>query len=146
MNKIYSYPYDQSYYPAIPTDNMDSYQNNTGFPLTADDQLAYNKWLAEAAHERGLSIGLKNNSDQVADLLPYFDWALTEDCFADEFGSWCTDMSPFIEAGKPVFAAEYTDSTTETEFKNQFCPQAEQLGISVILKDRNLDAWRRDCS
>jgi hypothetical protein len=75
----------------------------------------------------------------VADLLPYFDWALTEDCFDQ---GWCGDMQPFITAGKPVFAAEYTDTGMTTA---QFCPQANAMNFSAILKHRDLDAWREGC-
>jgi len=95
--------------------------------------------LAEEAHARGLSIGLKNDSDQVADLLPNFDWALTEDCFAE---GWCEDMLPFIQMGKPVFAAEYTDTGVSIE---QICQEATPLNFSLILKNRELDAWRQTC-
>jgi Glycoside-hydrolase family GH114 len=72
-------------------------------------------------------------------LLLYFDWALTEDCFAE---SWCEDMLPFIQAGKAVFAAEYTDTGARLE---DICLQARQLGFSAILKKRELDAWQRAC-
>jgi hypothetical protein len=129
-------------FDGIEPDNIDGYTNNTGFPLTYQDQLNYNIWLANEAHERGLSIGLKNDDEQVADLLSYFDWALTEDCFADE---WCAEMTPFIAAGKPVFAAEYTDQFTTEQFSNQVCPQAETMNFSTILKDRELNAWRQAC-
>ena len=95
--------------------------------------------MADEAHARGLSIGLKNDSDQAVDLLPYYDWALTEDCFAQ---GWCEEMLPFIRAGKPVFAAEYTDSVATIE---PFCEQAERLNFSLILKDRELGAWRQAC-
>ncbi len=126
-------------FDGIEPDNIDGYTNNTGFPLTAQDQLAYNKWIANEAHARGLSIGLKNDSDQVAELLPYFDWALTEDCFAQ---GWCDQLTPFVSAGKAVFAAEYTDTGMTTD---QFCPQANTLNFNGILKHRNLDAWRQAC-
>jgi hypothetical protein len=126
-------------FDGIEPDNIDGYTNNTGFPLTYQDQLTYNIWLANQAHARGLSIGLKNDSDQVADLLSYFDWALTEDCFDQ---GWCGDMQPFITAGKPVFAAEYTDTGMTT---TQFCPQANAMNFSAILKHRDLDAWREGC-
>ena len=126
-------------FDGIEPDNIDSYTNDTGFPLTYQDQLNYNIWLAEEAHLRGLSIGLKNDGDQALDLLPYFDWALTEDCFEQE---WCEEMLPFITAGKPVFAAEYTDTGITLE---QFCPQARAMNISAILKNRDLDAWREAC-
>ncbi|MFN4218582.1 MAG: endo alpha-1,4 polygalactosaminidase, partial [Candidatus Bipolaricaulia bacterium] len=65
-------------FDGVDPDNLDGYQNNTGFPLTYQDQLTYNIWLANEAHARGLSIGLKNDPDQVSDLLPYFEWAVVE--------------------------------------------------------------------
>jgi len=129
-------------FDGIEPDNMDGYTNATGFPLTYQDQLDYNTWLANEAHARGLSIGLKNDGDQVGDLLTYFDWALTEDCFTD---SWCDQMQPFTAAGKAVFAAEYTDQMTGAEFQSQICPQVATLSFSVILKNRDLDAWREVC-
>ena len=42
------------------------------FSLTAADQLDYNRFLAEQAHQRGLAIGLKNDLDQVASLVDLF--------------------------------------------------------------------------
>ncbi len=126
-------------FDGIEPDNIDGYTNDTGFPLTYDDQLAYNIWLANEAHARGLSIGLKNDADQVADLLPYFDWALTEDCFDQ---GWCEQMTPFIDAGKAVFAAEYTDTGMALD---QFCPPAKVLNFSAILKNRGLDVYREAC-
>jgi endo-alpha-1,4-polygalactosaminidase (GH114 family) len=129
-------------FDGIEPDNIDAYTNDTGFPLTYQDQLNYNIWLANEAHARGLSIGLKNDEGQVGDLLPYFDWALTEDCFADE---WCAEMEPFIAAGKAVFAVEYTDQFTTNQFLNQVCPQAVTMNFNAILKNRDLDAWRQAC-
>jgi len=126
-------------FDGVEPDNIDSFANDTGFPLTDEDQLNYNIWLANQAHARGLSIGLKNDPDQVDDLLPYFDYALTEDCFAE---GWCEEMQPFITAGKPVFAAEYTDMGLTS---NQFCSHARKMNFSAILKNRNLDAWQESC-
>jgi len=126
-------------FDGIEPDNIDGYTNDTGFPLTYEDQIRYNLWLADAAHARGLSIGLKNDPDQVADLLPYFDWALTEDCFAE---GWCEEMMPFIQMGKPVFAAEYTDTGVTIE---QLCQDAQRLRFSLILKDRELGVWQQAC-
>ena len=126
-------------FDGIEPDNIDGYTNDTGFPLTYEDQIRYNLWLADEAHARGLSIGLKNDPDQVAELLPYFDWALTEDCFAE---GWCEEMLPFIQMGKPVFAAEYTDTGGSIE---QLCQEAEPLNFSLILKDRELGAWQEAC-
>jgi len=129
-------------FDGVEPDNIDGYQNETGFPLTYADQLAYNLWLASQAHSRGLSIALKNDSEQAADLVNYYDWALAEDCFTE---GWCQDLAPFLEAGKAVFAAEYTDRMTPHQFRDKVCPQARISGISVILKHRNLDAWQQEC-
>ncbi len=129
-------------FDGIEPDNMDGYANDTGFPLTYQDQLDYNLWLAQEAHARSLSIGLKNDSKQIPDLLPHFDWALTEDCFAE---GWCDEVAPFVAAGKAVFAAEYTDELSINQFLNQVCPQAGALGFSAIFKNRDLDVRRRAC-
>lgn len=124
---------------ALEPDNIDAYDNDTGFPLTAVDQLTYNRWLADQAHARGLSIGLKNDPDLVAELVPSFDWALTEDCSVDE---WCAQMIPFVQAGKAVFQVEYTDQGVRL---SDFCPQARQNQFTGILKRRELDSWREVC-
>jgi hypothetical protein len=89
----------------VEPDNLDGYSNDSGFPLSAADQLDYNIWLAGQAHDRGLSIGLKNDLDQIPQLVDYFDWALNEQCFEyDE----CDALTPFVEAGKAVFGVEYS--------------------------------------
>ena len=48
-------------------------------------------------------------------------------------------MLPFIDGGKAVFAAEYRDAGVSL---NQICPEADRLGFSVILRNRDLDAER----
>lgn len=121
----------------VDPDNVNAFINDTGFPLTYADQLQYNIWLAESAHARGLSIGLKNDSEQIHDLLPYFDWQLHEECFQyDE----CELLLPFIEAGKPVFNIEYTLPTSD------FCPQSNKMGINSIRKNLILDAFVESCN
>ena len=126
-------------FDGIDPDNVDGYTNDTGFPLDANDQLQFNIWLANEAHARGLSIGLKNDPDQAKELEPYFDWALTEDCFAED---WCEQLLPFIQAGKPVLAAEYTDMDVDLE---EVCPFAKSMQFSLILKNRNLDEYIETC-
>jgi hypothetical protein len=54
--------------------NVNGHENDTGFPLKQADLLAFNKWLAAAAHGLGLGIGLKNGVDMVPQLQPHFDW------------------------------------------------------------------------
>lgn len=132
----------QKGFDAVEPDNIDGYQNNTGFPLTAQDQLTYNLWFAQQAHNRNLSIALKNDADQVPQLVTSFDFALTEDCFQQ---GWCAQLQPFAAAHKAVFAVEYTDVTTSATFHASYCPQAASAGYAATFKNRNLDAWRDTC-
>jgi hypothetical protein len=118
---------------------MEIHTNGTGFPISYADQLKYALWLAEEAHKRGLAIGVKNASDQVKDLVEHFDFAITEDAF---FYGWADAMLPFIEAGKPVFAAEYTDLGGDFE---SYCRKSRELKFNTILKNRGLDAWIQTC-
>lgn len=126
-------------FDGVSPDNLDGYTNATGFPLTAADQLAFNRWLAAEAHQRGLGIGLKNDPEQAEALAADFDWAITESCFAE---GWCELLDPFLSAGKPVLSIEYTDNALRTA---DFCPAAKALGSDAILKNRALDAWMEEC-
>jgi endo-alpha-1,4-polygalactosaminidase (GH114 family) len=126
-------------FDAVEPDNMEVYTNDTGFPLTYEDQLKYARWLADEAHQRGLAIGQKNASDQVLDLVQVYDFAITEDYF---FYNEAESMLPYIKAGKPVFAAEYTDLAGDFE---SFCARSMEFGFSTILKNRELDSWVQTC-
>ncbi|MEZ4594362.1 MAG: endo alpha-1,4 polygalactosaminidase [Chloroflexota bacterium] len=120
----------------VEPDNVDGYSNNSGFPLSANDQLAYNSWLATEAHARGLSNGLKTIWSRFPELLPYFDWALNEQCFQyDE----CDLLLPFIQAGKAVFGVEYEGALAD------FCPQASANQFSWLRKDIDLGPAREAC-
>jgi hypothetical protein len=117
-------------------DNVDGYANDSGFPLTAAQQLRFNRFIAREAHARGLSVGLKNDLDQVRALEPHFDWALNEQCFQyDE----CDRLRPFTRAGKAVFVAEYELAT------DAFCDAARAAGLMAMRKRLELDSWRQPC-
>ena len=124
-------------FDGVEPDNIDSYYppEKTGFNITQEDQINYDQWLAKTAHDFGLSIGLKNDPGNAEDLVNAFDWALTEDCFDQ---NWCGEMKLFIDQGKAVFAAEYTDQMNSTTFTDTVCNQAQQLEFSAILLNRNL--------
>jgi hypothetical protein len=123
-------------FDAVEPDWIHNYAARTGFPLTYQDQITFNTFLANAAHARGLSIGLKNDLNQVADLLPLFDWALNEQCF--EFDE-CDTLQPFVAAGKAVFQVEYNLNPS------QFCPRANAMSFNAMKKNLNLDATRQAC-
>ncbi len=123
-------------FDAVEPDNVDGYANKSGFPLTAADQLKFNKYLAQIAHDRGLSVGLKNDLDQVKDLVDSFDWALNESCFQYKE---CNLLAPFTAAGKAVFQVEYKMTA------DSFCPQANSLNFNSLRKNINLDVYRVPC-
>ncbi|MEA3325933.1 MAG: endo alpha-1,4 polygalactosaminidase [Chloroflexota bacterium] len=126
-------------FDGVDPDNLDGYMNQTGFPLTYEDQLNFNRWLAAEAHQRHLAIGLKNDPDQAINLVMDFDWITTESCFCE---GWCEMIEPFIQAGKPVFAIEYTDEGAQF---NKYCGTRLAKTINPILKHQALDAWRETC-
>ncbi len=123
-------------FDAVEPDLVEGYANRTGFELTARDQLRYNRMIAEIAHARGLAVGLKNDLDQIPELVGVFDFAVNEQCA--EYGE-CARLTPFVEAGKAVFHVEYSGTT------GSFCPQARELRLSSMLKRPELDVWRRPC-
>lgn len=123
-------------FDAIEPDNMDGYKNRTGFGLTAADQLRYNRLIARLAHDRGMSVGLKNDLDQIPDLVDDFDFAVNEQCA--QYGE-CGDMKPFIASDKAVFHVEYELPTT------RFCAESRRLKLSSMLKKYELGAWRKAC-
>ncbi|MEX0800801.1 MAG: endo alpha-1,4 polygalactosaminidase [Dehalococcoidia bacterium] len=128
---------------AIEPDNVDAFQNDSGFSLTADDQLDYNRFLASAAHARGLSVGLKNALDLVDELEPGFDWALNEECLAyDECGA----LAPFLDAGKAVFHVEYVEDADDGPgLLAAVCDDPAVAGFSTLVKTPDLGAWRLAC-
>jgi hypothetical protein len=93
-------------FSAVEPDNIDTYGADTGFALTGADEMAFARWIATQAHLRGLSVAQKNLPEFADELVTSFDFAITEDCFDDD---WCNEMSPYPDAGKAVLDAEYTD-------------------------------------
>jgi hypothetical protein len=124
-------------FDGVEFDNVDGYSNDSGFPLSAADQLTFDKWLAARAHERGLAVGLKNTLSLAEELEPHFDFAILEQCFQYRE---CALAKPFVDAGKSVIDIEYSLG------RDQFCRKAKNLGIAAMRKHLDLDAWRRACS
>ncbi len=121
----------------VEPDNVDAYINNSGFALNATDQLAFNKYLANAAHQRNLSVALKNDLDQAPHLLDYFDFSVNEQCHEyDE----CHALKVFIESGKPVLNAEYDSQYRDDVNKRQaLCELSGIQKFSTLILPVNLD-------
>lgn len=123
-------------FDAVEPDLVENYRADTGFPITAADQLAYNRAVAKLVHDRGLAVGLKNDLDQIPALIGDFDFAVNEQCA--EFEE-CDALKPFIAAGKAVLHVEYNTPD------DRYCDRSRQLGLSSMTKHLELDAWRRPC-
>jgi hypothetical protein len=120
----------------VDPDNINGYENPTGFTLNYQHQISYNRMLAQEAHNRGLAIGLKNDLNQINDLVGNFDFAVNESCF--DYNE-CGLLTPFITANKPVFGIQYNGNVTT------FCPKAKTLKMDFIKKKWDLDAWIDPC-
>ncbi len=107
-------------FEAVEPDNIEGYANDTGFPLTAQEQLTYNEWVAQEVHSLGMAVLQKNDGEQTHELLSYFDGALTEQC--NQYRE-CGDFTPYLTAGKPVLNAEYHRATAK------FCASDDAAGI-----------------
>jgi hypothetical protein len=123
-------------FDGVELDEIDGYTNDTGFPLTARDQLRYNRFVARETRRLGLAAGLKNDVEQVRELVGDFDFAVNEQCF--EYRE-CRLLLPFIKRHKAVLHVEYRVPA------GRFCPVTSRLGFSSMQKHLDLGRWRRPC-
>ena len=129
----------------VEPDNVDGYTNSTGFPLTAANQLDYNRFLANEAHKRGLAVALKNDVDQVAQLEPSFDFAVNEQCH--EY-SECGNYTAFTSKNKPVLNAEYASKYTNNTngARDALCSSAKAANMRTLVLPLSLDgSFRYSC-
>ena len=128
----------------VEPDNMDGYLNDSGFDLTASDQLAFNKFIANEAHKRGLSVGLKNDLEQIPVLVDFYDFSVNEQCH--EFDE-CDTLEPFIQAGKPVLNAEYLQKfSDDADERDTLCNSANNALFSTLILPLDLDdSFRLSC-
>jgi len=125
----------------VEPDNVDGYANANGLGLTAADQLDYNRFIADQAHQRGLSVGLKNDIDQLEKLVDWFDWALNEECATY---NECYRYDVFLNQNRAVFHTEYVDDWSDAQAKaDEVCLVKPEL--DTIIKLWDLNAKRLAC-
>jgi len=125
----------------VEPDNVTAHENDTGFDITSDDQLDYNRFIAEGARSRGLLVGLKNDLEQIPALVDDFDFAVNEQCH--EFDE-CDVYATFADQGKPVFNAEYADEFVAAP--GDVCMASSELGVRTIIVPLDLDgSFRIGC-
>lgn len=120
---------------AIDPDNTDGWIQQSGFPLSAQDQLTYHRALADAAHQRGLAIGLKNDVEQLDKLAAVVDFAVNEECIAYRE---CHRYAGFLAGGKAVFNIEYQGKPEKV------CP-GRPAGMVTVIATRRLNGRLTAC-
>ncbi|MGA8099538.1 MAG: endo alpha-1,4 polygalactosaminidase [Candidatus Cybelea sp.] len=128
-------------FDGVDPDNLDGYQNKTGFPLTYAQQLAYDTWVAKAAHDRGLTADEKGDNGQVKDLVKVYDFAVVEQCYAQH---WCAQFNVYTNANRLVVDVEYYHDPHR--FLKDNCREAAQNHDTAMLKKLELTAWILTCS
>ena len=128
----------------VEPDNVDGFANDTGFALSATQQLEFNRMLAEEAHQRKLAVGLKNDLDQIVQLVDDFDFAVNEQCF--EFNE-CDMLMPFVARQKPVLNAEYLQRyVDDAAARAALCEASRSAQFSTLVLPLDLDdAFRFSC-
>jgi hypothetical protein len=128
----------------VDPDNVDVYTQDSCFDISADEQLAYNRNLANEAHNRNLSVGLKNDPGQISDLANYYDFSVSEQCHVY---SECDLYQPVLTANKPVLEIEYDLSyVNDSTARAQMCADSNALGIrTLIMPDILDDSFRISC-
>ena len=128
----------------VDPDNVDGYSNDNGLDLTQEDAVDYVNFLADAAHARNLSVGLKNAGEIIPQVLGKMAWAVNEQCVQYEE---CSTWQPFIEAGKPVFNIEYPDGAPNVAAQKvkSICENADSQGFETVLKEMGLNDWIEVC-
>lgn len=121
-------------FDAVEPDNIDGFENDTGFRITATQQLRYDRWVAREVHLLRMAVFEKNDPEQAAELQPHFDGVLDEQC--NQYHE-CAAFEPYLRAGKPVLDAEY-----ERALYPRFCIADRRLGITGALFDLALDGRR----
>jgi len=128
-------------FDGVDPDNLDGYENKTGFPITYADQLSYDTWVAKAAHARGLTADQKGDNDQVKDLVKVFDFAVVEQCYAQ---GWCKQFTVYTQQNRLVVDVEY--GLSQKRFQTKTCPDTGGYNETAILKKLQLTAWLVTCS
>jgi hypothetical protein len=135
-------------FDAVEPDIDDSYTDATGFTITEADNIRYDEALGAYAHSLGLAWGQKNgdNDPQFSEALePTTDFLLDEEC--NYYQTCATVAAPYVQAGKLVLDAEYTDDwgpDAATDLQ-QFCAADIAGHIDGTLFTEALAGQRNPC-
>jgi hypothetical protein len=87
-------------------------------------------------HSLGLTVAMKNDVEQVKDLIAHFDFVIDEQCFQYKE---CDTLLPFISAGKALFEVEYKLQP------RRFCPAANAMNFNCHTHCVPVGVLRENC-
>lgn len=122
-------------FDVLDADNINGFENDTGFELTRGDSVRYIRWLASEAHRQGLSFSLKNGEALIGEVADVVDMMQSESCYLYDN---CERVSAMTDLGKPVFAVEYIELVGRAEFETKACQVASEFGLAMILRTQDL--------
>lgn len=121
-------------FDAIEMDNDDAYSDgNIGVSISMSQEETFIENVATLAHSDGLAVFLKNEANDdslISTVLPYVDGEINEQCWQY---TECSDLKPFVAAGKPILNVEYNGVAS-----SKLCPEAEAFPMASISAGVNL--------
>lgn len=128
----------------VDPDNVDGYANDSGINLSTDDAIDYMTFLAIQAHQRNLSIGLKNADAILPRVIYMMQWSVNEQCSQYQE---CDKYRPFLALGKPVLHLEYPPGAPDVSMaeREQICQDGQADGFSTLMKEMELNWWAETC-
>ncbi|QWW18882.1 endo alpha-1,4 polygalactosaminidase [Schaalia sp. 19OD2882] len=131
-------------FDAVDADDVDGYQNDTGFDLDPAAAATYVGELARLSHLRGLAFGLKNAPELLATVDQDIDFAVNEQC---AHRHECHLWDALTTSGRPVFAVHYPNADsrgTQEPLDESQCP-APRPGWSMVLARVSLSGGTLAC-
>jgi hypothetical protein len=128
----------QKGFDGVQFDNVQDWDNPTGFPITQGESAYYTAWMANQAHAMGLSASWENAPTNVAVLEPYMEALIFESCYSHHF---CQDSAPMIHASKWAGGVEYRPALKDMSF----CPTYAEYRMMGAFRERALKSYRIPC-
>ena len=123
-------------FDALEPDNLQNDENVSGGKITKQQQIDFNGWVADTAHQYGLAVFQKNGPDNVLlkdrtgkMMVEKFDGILNEQC--QEYNE-CAALAEYPKRGKLALNVEYNAGITLD------CALSNLLQINSIKKDLGL--------
>lgn len=125
-------------------DNVNVHIQNSGFDITREDQIEYNKFLAKEIQKNGMKAGLKNALDLIPELVDHYDFSVNEECHVY---NECNKLQPFVDANKPVYNIEYNYKFIKPNDIYKLCQESKEQGFNTVIAHLKLDdSYYRSCS